>query len=212
MNIDNPLRRARIAQGISLGEVTARTFLSPRVVQKIDDGAFEQLPGGVYARSYIRTFAVVIGLDPEATVEQLAAHLPPAEDPIPVLRQNIDAVAACQFEMWDNWIRLARGCGAALRSACQRVHLPSRQWLARVVDVCVLSLFYCGLLLLTATTLDLSIAAAFAVAGIELAGPWSVSVAAYYLLILIGGQTPGAAICGLPANGSIRLAIPRRLF
>lgn len=212
MYADNPLHRARIALGISLGEVTARTFLSPRIVQRIDDGAFDQLPGGVYARSYIRTFAALVGLEPEATVEELSMLLPPADDPIPVLRQNIDAVRACQYELWDNWIRLARGCYTALRGLSQRCHVPLRHALARGIDACLLSLVYAGLLLVTAWTLGLPIATAFTVAGLELAGPWSVVAVAYSLLFVIAGRTPGAALCKLPPTSPIRLAVPRRLF
>jgi hypothetical protein len=212
MNRENPLNRARIARGISLSEVTARTFLSPRVVQKIDEGAFDQLPGGVYARSYIRTFAALVGLDPEAMIEELSTQLPPADDPIPVLRHQVEVASACQFELWDNWVRLALAGGTALHRVSQRLHAASRQCVARSIDAGVLFLSYAALLLLTAWTLDLPIATAFTAAGLELSGPWAVSAAAYYLLCLFGGRTPGDALCGIPASGSVRVAIPRRLF
>jgi hypothetical protein len=209
---DNPIRRARVARGISLSEVTARTFLSPRVVQKIDEGMFEQLPGGLYARSYVRTFAALVGLDPDEVVETLIDRLPPAEDPIPVLRQNLDALSACQFEMWDNWLRAARACGQAVRRAADPLRRVPRRWLAGCVDGAVLSLFYLVLLVLTGLTLNLPPASAFGAAGIEVAGPWTVVAAVYYLWSLSGGRTAGRILCGLQPNAPIRIAIPRRLF
>ena len=99
-----------------------------------------------------------------------------------------------------------------LRSSSQRFAAASRQWLARGIDAGVLFVCYGALLLLTALTLDLPISTAFTAAGLELSGPWAVSAAAYYLLCLFGGRTPGDALCGIPASGSVRVAIPRRLF
>jgi hypothetical protein len=78
---DNPLHRVRLQRGISLSQLAARTLLSPRILDKIDAGRFAELPGGLYARSYIRAVASAIGLDPEDAVRELADRLPPAEDP-----------------------------------------------------------------------------------------------------------------------------------
>ena len=209
---DNPLRRARIARGMSLGEITARTFLSPRVVQKIDNGAFDQLPGGVYARSYVRTFATVVGLDPDGMVESLTNRLPPADDPIPAMRHNLEAASACQFEMWEDVVRLGRAIGAGVQRAAEQASSMPRLCLAGCFDACVLSLCYAALLVLTAWTLELPLGRAFGAAGIQLAGPWAVVAAAYYLWSLIGGRTLGRAIMGVQPSAPIRVAIPRRLF
>ena len=56
----NPLHHARVTGGIRLSEVAARTCLSPRIVRLIDSGEFDRLPGGLYARSYVRAFADVV--------------------------------------------------------------------------------------------------------------------------------------------------------
>jgi hypothetical protein len=83
---DNPLHRARVSRGIALADIARRTCLSPQVVQRIDAGRFDQLPAGVYARSYVRSFALAVGLDPESALASVAEHLPPPDDPLPVMR------------------------------------------------------------------------------------------------------------------------------
>jgi hypothetical protein len=208
MFVDNPIHRARVSLGIPLTEVAARTFLSPRIIQKIDDGAFDQLPGGVYARSYIRTFAALVGLDPDETVDQLSSQLPAAEDPLPVLRQNIAVGESFQFGWWLDCVHLATFCAAPFRA----LRVQPRRWMATSIDACVLLLIYGVLVLITGWILDLPFSRAFAAAGIEAMGPWTALATCYVLLFVRAGRTAGTALLGLPANPPIRLAIPRRLF
>ena len=49
----------------------------------LDEGRFAELPGGLYARGYVRAYAVAVGLDPDRAVDELSPQLPIAEDPIP---------------------------------------------------------------------------------------------------------------------------------
>jgi len=79
------LYHARIASRLSLQQIGIRTALSPSVLRNLDEGRFELLPSGVYARSYVRTFAAAVGLDPEAALAELEHLLPGAPDPVPAL-------------------------------------------------------------------------------------------------------------------------------
>jgi hypothetical protein len=79
------LYHARIDSHLSLEQIGMRTALSPTVLRNLDEGRFELLPSGVYARSYVRTFAAAVGLDPEAAIAELELLLPGAPDPLPVL-------------------------------------------------------------------------------------------------------------------------------
>jgi hypothetical protein len=83
MDARTQLHEARLAKRLTLTELSARTALSPAVLKKIDAGRFEELPAGVYARSYVRTFALEVGLDPRGTLNTLEALLPVAHDPFP---------------------------------------------------------------------------------------------------------------------------------
>ncbi|HSL71219.1 MAG TPA: helix-turn-helix domain-containing protein [Longimicrobiales bacterium] len=79
------LYHARINSHLTLEQIGIRTALSPTVLRNLDEGRFELLPSGVYARSYVRTFAVAVGLDPDAALAELEPFLPGAPDPLPAL-------------------------------------------------------------------------------------------------------------------------------
>ena len=79
------LYHARINSHLTLTQLGVRTAISPSVLRNIDEGKFELLPSGLYARSYIRTFASAVGLDPEATLADVEQLLPGAPDPLDAL-------------------------------------------------------------------------------------------------------------------------------
>lgn len=58
------------------------------VLRYIDDGRFELLPSGLYARCYVRAFAATVGLDPEKALSEVEHLLPGAPDPIPALHAS----------------------------------------------------------------------------------------------------------------------------
>lgn len=49
--------------GVSLQQIAERTKISTRHLQAIEEGEFGKLPGGVYATSYIRQYARLVGVD-----------------------------------------------------------------------------------------------------------------------------------------------------
>jgi cytoskeletal protein RodZ len=59
--IDLPALRQH--KGISLREIADSTKISIRFLQAIEDGDFDQLPGGIYNTSYIRQYAREIGYE-----------------------------------------------------------------------------------------------------------------------------------------------------
>ena len=81
----NPLHGARVQHGLSLHEIASSTRLSPRIVNALDSGRFEQLPAGIYARSYVRAFAVAVGLNPDDALTDLSEQLPRPVELVPAL-------------------------------------------------------------------------------------------------------------------------------
>ncbi len=59
------LREARQRREIELSEVEAATRIRGRYLRAIEDEDWEVLPGDVYARGFIRTYASFLGLDGE---------------------------------------------------------------------------------------------------------------------------------------------------
>jgi cytoskeleton protein RodZ len=70
------LRREREMRGVSLEEISSATKISLRFLEAIEREEFSKLPGGIFSRSFIRSYARYLGLDEERVVAefQLAAQ------------------------------------------------------------------------------------------------------------------------------------------
>ncbi|NPV52879.1 MAG: helix-turn-helix domain-containing protein [Firmicutes bacterium] len=64
------LRTRRIARGLSLEEAQGATKIRQHHLMAMEAGDFDALPGEVYVRGFLRTYAGYIGLDSEKIVEQ----------------------------------------------------------------------------------------------------------------------------------------------
>lgn len=69
------LRRAREAQGLSLGDIAARTRISTRQLGLIEAGAFSSLPSRTYAIGFARTYARALGLSEAEVTKAVRAEL-----------------------------------------------------------------------------------------------------------------------------------------
>lgn len=67
------LRKARSRRKVELKEVEAATRIRHRYLRAIEDEEWDVLPGGVYTRGFIRTYATFLGLDGERLVEDYRA-------------------------------------------------------------------------------------------------------------------------------------------
>ena len=59
------MARLRAQFGLTPQEVSERLHIRPRYIHAIEEGKFELMPGKVYARGYVQTYAEFLGLDPE---------------------------------------------------------------------------------------------------------------------------------------------------
>lgn len=72
------LRDRRLKLGISLEEVQTKTKIRKRYLQALEDGDWDALPGEVYARGFVRSYAELLGLDGLALLQE---HRP-LKDPV----------------------------------------------------------------------------------------------------------------------------------
>lgn len=69
---------------LSQQEVSERLHIRTRYVSAIEEGRYELMPGKVYARGYVQTYAEFLGLNPEKVIAQCFAGEAPANaQPIP---------------------------------------------------------------------------------------------------------------------------------
>src|ERR1700674_2030798 len=67
-NFGASFKRARESKGISLDRIAAETRISTRFLLAIENEEFNLLPGGIFNRGFVRTYAEKIGLDPDQSV------------------------------------------------------------------------------------------------------------------------------------------------
>ncbi len=64
------LRLAREQRGISLRQIAARTKISLAALEALERNDVSKLPGGIFTRAFVRSYANEVGLDPDATVQE----------------------------------------------------------------------------------------------------------------------------------------------
>lgn len=70
------LRDARERRGISLREIADATKISVGVLEALERNDISKLPGGIFGRGFVRSYASEVGLDPEATIQDFIAQFP----------------------------------------------------------------------------------------------------------------------------------------
>lgn len=64
------LRAAREQRGVSIADVQAETKIRSRYLEAIEQGRFDILPGDVYTKGFLKSYAEFLGLDGHAMVER----------------------------------------------------------------------------------------------------------------------------------------------
>jgi transcriptional regulator with XRE-family HTH domain len=70
------LRRLRVQRGISLERIAANTKVTTDLWSGLERNDLSRWPAGIYARAYVRAYAVEIGVDPDATVDEFCRLFP----------------------------------------------------------------------------------------------------------------------------------------
>ena len=79
LGIGERLRNAREAKGLSLRAVADLTRIRAVYLQALEDERFDQLPGAVYARGFLRTYADALGLDADRLMDAYPGAFEPPE-------------------------------------------------------------------------------------------------------------------------------------
>lgn len=178
------LYHARINSRLTLEQIGVRTAMSPSVLRNLDEGRFERLPSGVYARSYVRAFASAVGLDPDDALAELEALLPGAPDPLPGARA--DTGRGWPAERMMRWLAAAGPAADLTRYG------------APLIDAIVLLIVEACLVLLIAWSSGIRIEALLSGAGWALGAFCAIPIALHFVLFGgIAGATPGGLVCEL---------------
>ena len=75
------LREARERRGLSLEEIATTTKITVSALDALERYDVSSLPGGIFTRAFVRSYAAEVGLDPEASLQEFLARCPD-EDPV----------------------------------------------------------------------------------------------------------------------------------
>src|SRR6266852_603390 len=77
-SIGETLRRERLRRGLSLEQISAETKISAHLLEALEANQFDRLPGGVFAKNFVRQYARQLELDEDELVSELKDYLEPA--------------------------------------------------------------------------------------------------------------------------------------
>ena len=105
-SIGETLRRARQKRNLDLNQVSRELKISTRFLEAIENGEFDRLPGGVFAKSFVRQYARLLNVDEEEAAAEVQrtiappsmpqlAELPPlAASPVPDFAPRVESISS----------------------------------------------------------------------------------------------------------------------
>ena len=70
------LKHAREERGVSLRQIADSTKISVGFLEALERNDIGRLPGGIFSRSFVRSYAMEIGVDPEQAVRDFMVQFP----------------------------------------------------------------------------------------------------------------------------------------
>src|SRR5437868_7578254 len=75
LTLGEKLRQAREAKGIKIGEVAEQTRISPLYIESIENDDYRSLPGGIFNRGFVKSYAKYVGVDEQEALADYARLL-----------------------------------------------------------------------------------------------------------------------------------------
>lgn len=75
------MRRERELRGVKLEEIAESTKIGKRNLVALEEEAFDQLPGGIFNKGFVRAYAKFLGLDEEQAVNDFLAAYASTDQP-----------------------------------------------------------------------------------------------------------------------------------
>jgi hypothetical protein len=79
-SIGDSLREARMRQHLDIADVESRTKIRAKYLRALENEEFGMLPGPTFVKTFLRTYAEALGLDPQVLVEEYRATYEPRDE------------------------------------------------------------------------------------------------------------------------------------
>ena len=70
------LREARERRGVSLRQIANATKISVGALEALERNDISRLPGGIFSRAFVRSYAIEVGLDPDKAIQEFITQFP----------------------------------------------------------------------------------------------------------------------------------------
>ena len=70
------MKHAREQRGVSLRQIADATKISVSQLEALERNDISRLPGGIFSRAFVRSYAAEVGVDPEQTVRDFLSQFP----------------------------------------------------------------------------------------------------------------------------------------
>src|SRR5579863_1468297 len=82
------LKQAREDRGVTLEELSQSTKIGTRLLRALEQDRYDELPGGIFTKGFIRAYAQAVGVDDEKAIAEYLAAI----EPRPAETQNASPV------------------------------------------------------------------------------------------------------------------------
>jgi cytoskeleton protein RodZ len=102
-SIGETLRRERIRRNLDLDHISRELKISPKLLEAIEAEQFQKLPGSVFAKSFVRQYAHLLGLDEEELAAEVQRTLQPQTELPRVTEARQPLAAPIQVPKVEEW-------------------------------------------------------------------------------------------------------------
>jgi transcriptional regulator with XRE-family HTH domain len=137
------LRRQRERRGLTIADISTATKIGPAMLEALERDDVSRWPSGIFRRAFVRSYAEIVGLDPEDVVREFTQCFP---DPAGPSRRTPASASGDADAEKSSALRLTLAEGWTAFSAARLVHDASQRlkavaWDAGVVVGVALLLF-----------------------------------------------------------------------
>lgn len=104
LTLGQELKRRREARGIELQDISNATRVAVRFLRAIEEDDFQSLPGGLFTRSFIRTYARHVGMDEEEAIARYYEQTGQTREDIPRYPFTTIAAERARSIFWTRFV------------------------------------------------------------------------------------------------------------
>jgi cytoskeletal protein RodZ len=93
LTLGEKLQQARESRGITIAEVAEQTRISPLYIESIENNDYRTLPGGIFNKGFVKSFAKFVGVDEQEALQDytnlMSSQSIPAEEEPKVYKPEV---------------------------------------------------------------------------------------------------------------------------